>query len=363
MIVHIVPAPFKHCQGVVGGAERYAFELARNMAELTPVSLVSFGDKSQEEHFGNLRQRIIGHPWRIRGQRSNPFSFRLFRELKNASIVHCHQQHIFASSMAALYCRLTGKKVFVSDLGGGGWDISGYTSTDRWYHGHLHISEYSRRVFGHQGKPWAHVILGGVDTEKFAPNQSVNKDGSILYVGRILPHKGIDNLIQALPKDLKLEILGQPYDQRYFNDLQALGKGRQVVFRHGCSDSQLIEAYNRAMCVVLPSVYRDCYGQETKVPELLGQTLIEGMACGLPTICTNVASLPEVVDHGVTGFVVPPNDPSAIKEKLLWFRDHPDDARRMGTAGRQRVMQKFTWPAVARRCLEIYGVHSGALRA
>lgn len=71
-----------------------------------------------------------------------------------------------------------------------------------------------------------------------------------------------------------------------------------------------------------------------------------------------MASLPEVVDHGVTGFVVPANDPSAIRDKLLWFRDHPDDARRMGAAGRQRVMQKFTWPKAVRRCLEIYGFHS-----
>ena len=57
----------------------------------------------------------------------------------------------------------------VSDLGGGGWDISSYISTDRWYHGHLHISEYSRKVFGHTSKTWAEVIYGGVDTGIFSP--------------------------------------------------------------------------------------------------------------------------------------------------------------------------------------------------
>ena len=65
-------------------------------------------------------------------------------------------------------CRLTGRKVFVSDLGGGGWDISSYTKTDKWYHSHLHISRYSRDVSGHGDQPWAHVIYGGVDLVKFS---------------------------------------------------------------------------------------------------------------------------------------------------------------------------------------------------
>lgn len=90
------------------------------------------------------------------------------------------------------------------------------------------------------------------------------------------------------------------------------------------------------------------------MPELLGQTLLEGMACGVPAVCTDVASMPEVVVNGVTGFVVPPNDPEALRERLLWLREHPDEARAIGEAGRRRVLEKFTWPAVVRRCLEIY---------
>jgi glycosyltransferase involved in cell wall biosynthesis len=106
--------------------------------------------------------------------------------------------------------------------------------------------------------------------------------------------------------------------------------------------------------VVLPSVYRTMYGTESKVPELLGQTLLEGMACGAPAICTNVASMPEVVEDGVTGFVVPPNDPQTLGGKLAWLRDHPAEACAMGQASRTRVLELFTWPAVVRRCLQIY---------
>jgi glycosyltransferase involved in cell wall biosynthesis len=108
------------------------------------------------------------------------------------------------------------------------------------------------------------------------------------------------------------------------------------------------------MCLVLPSVYRDELGGNTRVPELLGQALLEAMACETPVVCTNVASMPEIVQDGVSGFVVPPNDPSALREKLMWLRDHPERARQMGAAGRQRVLERFTWDQVVSRCLRIY---------
>jgi glycosyltransferase involved in cell wall biosynthesis len=90
------------------------------------------------------------------------------------------------------------------------------------------------------------------------------------------------------------------------------------------------------------------------VPELLGQTLLEGMSCGAPAVCTDVASMPEVVSDGESGFIVPPNDPPALRAKLCWLRDHPGEARMMGTAARRRVDDRFTWSAVVERCFEIY---------
>src|SRR6266550_948191 len=223
-VLHIVPSLFGADDGIVGGAERYALELARFMAEETPTTLVSFGDRDRQETLGQLKIRVLGNPWYVRTQRTNPVSLSLVSELRKADVVHCHQQHVLASSLAALVGKLSRRRVFVSDLGGGGWDLSGYISTDRWYHGHLHLSEYSRKIYGQAETSWSHVISGGVDTEKFCPDEKVERDGTVLFVGRLLPHKGVNDLISALTPEMPLELIGHSYDARFLADLKVLSK-------------------------------------------------------------------------------------------------------------------------------------------
>ena len=352
-VAHLTPATFGE-DGVWGGGERYALELARHMADEVETVLIAFGERARRERIGNLEIRVIGKPWHVRGQRSNPIALRMLAELRGADVVHCHQRHLLAANVAALAARVAGRRVFVTDLGGGGWDLSAWLPTDRWFHGHLHLSEYSRVLSGHANDRSAHVILGGVDSEKFSPDDSVPRGGAVMYAGRLLPHKGVDDLIAALAPEDELWIVGRVADERYLADLRRLAAGKRVAFRHDCDDAALIDAYRRALCVVLPSVYRDRYGNETLAPELLGQTLLEGMACGAPALCTNVASLPEIVADGVSGFVVAPNDPAALGDRIAWLRAHREEAAAMGGAARRRVLEKFTWRQVVRRCLEIY---------
>ena len=353
-MLHISPALFTSDGGIVGGGERYALELARYMARETPTTLVAFGDRDRSLTIDGLPVRVIGSPWYVRGQRNNPIAAALLGELRKADVVHCHQRHVLASSLAALACRLSGRRVFVTDHGGGGWDISAYISTDRWYHNHLHVSEYSRMLSGHADRPFAQVIFGGVDIDKFSPAPSLTPRTAILFVGRILPHKGINYLIEAMPCDRELIVAGPVCDERFLADLHRLAAGKRVRFRHDCDDAALVDYYRAARCVVLPSVYHSMYGETTTQAEFLGQTLLEGMACGAPVICTAVGGMPEVVEDRVTGFVVPPNDPAALGDRIRWLFTHPAEADAIGAAGRCRVLEKFTWPQVVRRCLEIY---------
>ncbi|MBK6425583.1 MAG: glycosyltransferase [Blastocatellia bacterium] len=180
-VVHLVPTMFGAERGIVGGAERYAFELARFMARRVSTTLVSFGERDEQWDVDGLTVRVLGNTRYVEDSAQIRSASRFLEPLGGADVVHVHQQHIVASSVTAVLARLRRQKVFVSDLGGGGWDVSGYVSTDRWYHGHLHISEYSRQVFGHVSNPRAHVIYGGVDTDKFSPDASVppHADGVI----------------------------------------------------------------------------------------------------------------------------------------------------------------------------------------
>ena len=139
--------------------------------------------------------------------------------------------------------------------------------------------------------------------------------------------------------------------------LHAIANGKPVRFRHDCTDEMLVEAYRRALCVVLPSLYRTPEG-ETNVPELLGQTLLEAMACGAPVIATRVASLPELVEDHKNGFVVEADDRGELAERLRWLADHRADAAAFGARGRETVLKRFQWPQVVQRCLDAYSARN-----
>jgi glycosyltransferase involved in cell wall biosynthesis len=352
-VVHVVPALFG-TNGVFGGAERYAYELAKAMSRETETTLVSFGERARTFRDESLTVHVIGNPTLVRQQPGNPFALRLAAWVARADVVHCHQRHIVSATFCAVLGRVIRRPVFVSDLGGGGWDLSAYVQTDRWFRGHLHISEYSKKIAGHPPRTRARVILGGVDTDKFSPTDDRSYERAVLFVGRLLPHKGADTLVRAVGPETVTWLVGTEGDARYRRDLVSLARGKRVDFLSGLDDAAVLERYRRASVVVLPSVYRTIYGHETMVPELLGQTLIEGMSCGTPVIGTDVASIPEIVDDGVTGYLVPPNDPASLGDRIERLLSDPERAREMGRRAREVVLERFTWAAVVRRCIAAY---------
>jgi glycosyltransferase involved in cell wall biosynthesis len=203
------------------------------------------------------------------------------------------------------------------------------------------------------------VIYGGVDVSRFRPS-GASKERRVLFVGRLLPHKGLDYLIEAVPAGIPLAIIGRPYDPAYLDRLRGLAEGKDVSFITDADDQRVVDEYSRASVSILPSVYDDVLGQHHHVPELLGLVLLEAMACGTAVICTDVGGMPEIVDNGVTGFIVPPNDPSALRERIMTILDTPGLAGSMGSAARERVLERFTWRAVAESCVTAYGLRPAA---
>jgi len=351
-VLHVVPAVFGP-DGNIGGAERYAVELVKALRGKVDARLVSFGDRAATVDVEGLPVDLLpAH--RVRGHPFNPVSPRILGPFVWADLVHCHQQHIVSTSVLGILGRVARKPVVVTDHGGGGWDLSQYVGTDRLFAAHLHVSAFSRAQNCQTTCARAEVVYGGVDVERFYPEPWTGPRERVLFVGRVLPHKGVHDLVAALPAGLSLDVVGPLTDPAYAELLRQLASGKDTVFHGPVDERRLEQAYRAALCVVLPSACRSEHHGFTPVPELLGQTLLEGMASGVPAICTDAGAMDEVVVDGHTGFVVAQNDPPAIRAALERLAGDWRMAEAMGAQGRERVIERFSWDRVADACVARY---------
>lgn len=339
-------------ESVLGGGERFAEELARTMADRVEVKLVSFGPREVRERPKPGYERVI---LKSRTKdRMTPFSAGLFRETAGADVIHCHQYFVLPTFLACLAGRLRGSRVFASDLGGGGWTPAYHVDQSRFLAAHLPISEYAAR--GLRGKNRRHrVIYGGVDLARYparAARPEPTHDGSVVFLGRVLPHKGIHGLIEGLPPGVPLHVVGPEADPAYAARLRELSKGKDVRFHGALPDAEVIPLLGRALALVHPTPV-DAAGS-AGANELFGLALVEAMACGTPVIASDAASLPEIVEPEANGLLVPPNRPEAIREAILRLRDDPALWQRLSAGARRTVEEKFTWEKVVDRCLAAY---------
>ena len=112
----------------------------------------------------------------------------------------------------------------------------------------------------------------------------------------------------------------------------------------GRATAELARLYGEAEVAVVPSLY-----------EGFSLPAIEAMSCGVPVVATTGGALPEVVGvSGETGLLVEPNDPDALVEAIRTLLDDAQLRARLGAAGRERVMQRFTWQVTARGTAACY---------
>jgi glycosyltransferase involved in cell wall biosynthesis len=178
--------------------------------------------------------------------------------------------------------------------------------------------------------------------------------GPVLFVGRLVERKGVAHLIDAIarlgPAGPPLEIVGEGPERPGLEALaQRLGVANRVVFRGKIAADELQASYARAAVCVLPSVL-DARGDT----EGLGVVLLEAMNHGTPVIASRVGGIPDIVEDGVSGLLVPPGDADALAAAIRRVRDDPALARGLGEAGRRRLREQFNWPAIVQRWLDVY---------
>ncbi len=177
------------------------------------------------------------------------------------------------------------------------------------------------------------IVGGGLSFSDATPAEKLPERPRILFVGRDFERKGGECLLDAfaivrdrLP-DARLDVVGTP---RRFDLPGVVGHGK-------ISDrAELAGLYRRSRAFCLPSLY-----------EPYGLVLIEAMAHGVPCVGSRVQAIPEILDHGGAGLLVPPGDPGALADALLAVLTDERLASEIGAAGRARAISELTWDRVA----------------
>jgi len=205
------------------------------------------------------------------------------------------------------------------------------------------------------------VIGAAIDADRFHPMVDGSKvrrrlrvpppeEGHmVLYVGRLVPHKGVEFLLEAAPMmdaSAHLVIVGTgPWREALERSAKLLGIEDRVTFA-GSVPYEELPAYNRAADVtVLPSISR---------LEAFGLVGLEAMASERPVVLSDIPGVREVIQDGREGLLARPVDPADIAEKVNALLADPVLRHKMGQRGRRRVLEKFTWNVVGKEFRDIY---------
>jgi glycosyltransferase involved in cell wall biosynthesis len=223
----------------------------------------------------------------------------------------------------------------------------------------LTVSESSRHDIVEQMRVAAdrlHVVPVGVDPDVFRPAPAPRRvRGRIMTTASAdVPMKGLVQLLEALAKvrtereDAHLVVIGRPKPKSSIpRRVEQLGLTGAVEFVSGVTTQAIVERYAEAEVACVPSLY-----------EGFSLPAAEAMACGVPVVGTTGGAVREVIgEHGETGLLVPPRDPSALAAALVRALDDAALRDRIGAAGRARVVERFTW----RRTAEATAAHYRAL--
>jgi glycosyltransferase involved in cell wall biosynthesis len=209
--------------------------------------------------------------------------------------------------------------------------------------------EVARRK-GWQGK--CSVVPNAVDCNLFRPMFDFRSDNTyrVGYVGRLVPEKGVQDLIEAFSRldgGAELHIVGDGAMRPELEALAAkLGCADDVKFWGNQPYAYLPQFMAGLDVLVLPSHTTERWKEQ------FGRVLIEAGACEVPVIGSDSGAIPDVV--GDAGLIFPEGERDALTDALLFVRDHHEERGRMGRRGRERALSLFAWQQTAAMMYEIY---------
>lgn len=357
-VCHLTPTYFSD-DSIVGGGERYVYNLVKAVqcacaADGTEINqtVISVSENPRVfEHHG-VKVQLLKNISSVGGN-MNYIPFGLWGHLKNYDVVHIHQSLTMFGEYTAAVVASQDIPFVATDLGGGSSDLmlsyKGLELAERV----LSISNYAHSLIQSSYTGNYDTVIGPVDTEFFVPPCSSTKRGSYgICVSRILPHKGIDRIISALPNGFHLKIVGRVYDESYFSLLKNMAKNKSVEFIHNADDRLLLKLYQGAAIFLQGSTHKDLYGNIIQKPELMGLTALEAMACGLPVIVSDAGSLPELVPNGNIGRTF-----GTHEDLISIFDDYMRlqwPVKGVNELARSYIVENYSFLSVGRKIADIY---------
>ncbi|MGQ0750753.1 MAG: glycosyltransferase family 4 protein [Betaproteobacteria bacterium] len=182
----------------------------------------------------------------------------------------------------------------------------------------------------------------------------------VLHIGRMVPRKGVDNVIRALGRLARcsgmrprLVIIGGNTDAPDCAATPELARLREIARSEGVGEQTLFTGRRSREVLKLYYSAADVF-VTTPWYEPFGITPLEAMACGTPVVGSAVGGIKHSVVDGVTGYLIPPNDPDALASRLADLYRNPPLLARFGRNGLKRVQKHFTWERVARSMAALY---------
>jgi glycosyltransferase involved in cell wall biosynthesis len=197
------------------------------------------------------------------------------------------------------------------------------------------------------------VITNEIELSVFTPPQQRNGDGPVrlLFVGRFNAFKNVERLIEAADRLKEMGV--ENFELQLVGDGERRGRVEQLVVDkgltkrvhfHGWVDrEEIVQQYREADLFVTATTW-----------EGMPNTVLEGMACGLPVVATRASGLEELVREGVNGYLVNINDPGALADRLAVLINNPYERRRMSKESRKIAEQEFAWEYIAEQYERIY---------
>lgn len=203
-----------------------------------------------------------------------------------------------------------------------------------------------------------HVISMGVDLKhRFTPDPKIERNSNeIIFVGRLVEKKGLQVLLEAMPKVLvkhptvRLTVAGAgPLEKELFELARRLGISDKVDFLGMVSQEELPKLYRRAALAVFPFVVAKSGDQEG-----FGLVQVEAMGCECPIIAGDLPAIHDIVIHEENGLIVPSGSAHALADTIIKLLDDPGLRARLAGEGRKRVVEQYDWEIVAEKYEGVY---------